>query len=47
MPETKNFNQTEWSYESQLVGGKPVGYLQAWLQEDLNSGLPGTNPPTL
>ena len=30
------------SYESQLVGGWPVGYLQR--VEELNSGPPKTNP---
>jgi len=30
MPETNNLNQTQEGYESQLAGGKPAGYLQAW-----------------
>ena len=27
-----------------IDGGKPVGYLQGSMAEDLNSGLPRTNP---
>ena len=42
--ETNISQQMEQSQESQLAGGKPVGYLQrVWVTEEWNSQLPLTN----
>ena len=41
--ETNNSNGTQQRSESSLVGGKPIGYFTS-LAEDLNLGLPRTNP---
>ena len=40
--ETGTVNRNENLLKSQLVGGRPVGYLQD--VDELNLGLPNTNP---